>query len=93
MFIYLFCFILFYLSTFIAHYPHVQLSLTVNSKSKRKADSLPPLGLEPATLGTLAHLSDCSATSSPHCPTPQQIPQQQQQLKATSNTNLTFPPM
>jgi hypothetical protein len=40
------------------------LPLAVNSKSEGKVDSLPPLGLEPAsaTFGTLAHLSDCSAT-------------------------------
>jgi hypothetical protein len=35
--------------------PHIPLA--VNSKSERKADLLPPLGLKPATFTTLAHLS------------------------------------
>jgi hypothetical protein len=42
---------------------HVLLPLAVNSKSERKVDSLPPLGLEPVTLGTVAHLSNRSAQS------------------------------
>jgi hypothetical protein len=40
---------------------HVLLQLTVNSKAERKVDSLPPMGFEPATPGTVAHLSDRSA--------------------------------
>jgi hypothetical protein len=36
---------------------HILLPLAVNSKSKRKVDSLLPLGLEPATFGTQAHYS------------------------------------
>jgi hypothetical protein len=39
----------------------VLLPLAVNSKSEWKVGSLPPLGLEPATFGTQAHLSDRSA--------------------------------
>jgi hypothetical protein len=42
---------------------HILLPLAVNSKSERKVDSLPRLGLEPLTFGTLAHLSDRSAKS------------------------------
>jgi hypothetical protein len=41
------------------------LPLAVNSKSQPKVDSLPPLGLDSATFGILAHLSDCSAKSHP----------------------------
>jgi hypothetical protein len=41
------------------------LPLTVNSKSEWKVDSLPPLGLEPATFGTHTHLSGRSAKSLP----------------------------
>jgi hypothetical protein len=37
---------------------HVLLLFAVNSKSKRRVDSLPPLGFEPATFGMLSHLSD-----------------------------------
>jgi hypothetical protein len=32
---------------------YVQLPLAVNNKSERKVDSLPLLGLKPATFGTL----------------------------------------
>jgi hypothetical protein len=44
---------------------HVQLPLAVNSKSEQKVDSLPLLGLKPATLDPQAHLSDRSANSHP----------------------------
>jgi hypothetical protein len=37
---------------------HILLHLAVSSKSERKVDSLPPLGLDPTTFGTLA---DCSS--------------------------------
>jgi hypothetical protein len=36
---------------------HILLPLATNSKSEQKVDSLAPLGLEPATFGTQAHLS------------------------------------
>jgi hypothetical protein len=39
---------------------YVLLPLAVNSKSERKVNSLPQLGLEPATFSMLQHLSDCS---------------------------------
>jgi hypothetical protein len=42
---------------------HELLSLVMNSKSGRILDSLPPIGLEPATFGTQAHLSDRWAKS------------------------------
>jgi hypothetical protein len=38
---------------------------SMNSKSERKVALLPLLGLEPATFGMLAHLSDHSAKSHP----------------------------
>jgi hypothetical protein len=44
---------------------HVRLPLAVNSKSERKVGLLPQQGLEPATIGTLAHLDDHSAKSHP----------------------------
>jgi hypothetical protein len=40
---------------------HILLHLAVNSKSELKVDSLPPLGLDLVTFGTLEHLSDHSA--------------------------------
>jgi hypothetical protein len=45
---------------------HALLPLTVKSKSERKVDSLPQLGLKPATFGMQAHLSDPSAKAHPH---------------------------
>jgi hypothetical protein len=45
---------------------HVLLTLTVNNKSERKVDSLPPLGFKPETFGMLAHLSDHFTKSHPH---------------------------
>jgi hypothetical protein len=42
---------------------HVLQPLIVNTKSERKVDSLPPLGLEPVIFSTPAHLSDRSAKS------------------------------
>jgi hypothetical protein len=42
---------------------HVLPPLAVNSKSKRKVNSLSPLGFEPVTFGMLVHLSDHSAKS------------------------------
>jgi hypothetical protein len=42
---------------------HILLYLAVNSKSERKVDSLPLRGLQRATFGTQAHLSDRSAKS------------------------------
>jgi hypothetical protein len=39
--------------------------LALNSKLEQTVDSLPPLGFEQATFGTLAHLSDRSAKSHP----------------------------
>jgi hypothetical protein len=39
--------------------------LVVNSKSKRKINSLPPLGFELVIIGMLAHLSNHSAKSHP----------------------------
>jgi hypothetical protein len=44
---------------------HILLPLAVNNKSERKVNSLPSLGFEPATFGTLAHLFDHSAKSHP----------------------------
>jgi hypothetical protein len=40
--------------------------LTVNSKSERKVNSLPPLGFELVIFEMLAHLSNHSAKSHPH---------------------------
>jgi hypothetical protein len=44
---------------------HVLLPLAVNSQSEQIVDVLPPLGLEIATFGSQAHLSDCEAESHP----------------------------
>jgi hypothetical protein len=45
---------------------HVLLPLAVNNKSEQKGDSLPLLGLEPATFSVQAHLSDPVTKSHPH---------------------------
>jgi hypothetical protein len=67
---------------------HVLLPLAVNSKSERKVDSLPPLGFEPVTFGTLAHFSDRSAKSHPDKSIiPQEISHTQQHLAH----NITIP--
>jgi hypothetical protein len=45
---------------------HVQPPLTVNSKSERKVNSLPPLGFKLVIIGMLAHLSNHSTKSHPY---------------------------
>jgi hypothetical protein len=45
---------------------HVLPPLTVNCKSERKVNSLPPLGFELVIIRMLAHLSNHSTKSHPH---------------------------
>jgi hypothetical protein len=46
---------------------HVLPHLAVNSKSERKVNSLPSLGLELAIIGMLVHLSNHSTKSHTYC--------------------------
>jgi hypothetical protein len=62
---------------------HVLLSLTVNSKSERKVNSLPLLGFEPVIFGMLAHLSDHSAKSHPM----NQSPSSEEMARETETEN------